>query len=130
MAPYIADTHALLWYLAGSPQLSPAARSAFDEATVGASEAIVPAIVIAELVMLAEKRRGLVDLVRVVESLQSKPGFRLTSLTPEIALGTRPLCALPDIHDRLIVAEAIELGATIITRDRAIAASGLAPVSW
>ena len=130
MALYVADTHALLWYLAGSPQLSSPARSAFDAAASGSNDVVVPAIVIAELVMLAEKRRGLADLDQVVATLRARPGFRLSTLTPELVLRTQRLTLLPDIHDRLIVAEALELDATIITRDRAIIASGLAKVVW
>lgn len=127
MALYVSDTHALLWYLGGSPQLSMTARAAFDEAVSGSNQVIVPAIVLAELVMLAEKRRGAIDVNRIVATLQSIPGFRLTSLSPEVAIRIQSLTVLPDIHDRLIVAEALESGAALITRDRLITASGLAP---
>src|SRR3972149_1373681 len=130
MALYVADTHALLWYLAGSPQLSSPARSAFDAAASGSNDVVVPAIVIAELVMLAEKRRGLADLDQVVATLRARPGFRLSTLTPELVLRIQKLTLLPDIHDRLIVAEALELDAPIITRDRAITSSGLVKVVW
>jgi len=130
MTLYIAGTHALLWYLGGSPRLGTAARAAFDETTNGSSEVSVPAIVLAELVMLAEKRRATIDATRVVAALRATPGFRFTSLSPEVALHTQSLIALPDIHDRLIVAEAIETGATLITRDQAITASGLVPTVW
>jgi hypothetical protein len=37
---------------------------------------------------------------------------------------------LPDIHDRLIVAETLDLGAALITRDQGITASGLVEVVW
>jgi PIN domain nuclease of toxin-antitoxin system len=48
----------------------------------------------------------------------------------EMVLRIQTLTALPDIHDRLIVAAALEVGASIITRDQAITKSGLAPVVW
>ena len=54
MSLYVTDTHALVWYLGGSTQLGVTARSAFDEAVAGASAVYVPAIVLAELVMLIE----------------------------------------------------------------------------
>ncbi|MDE3089463.1 MAG: PIN domain-containing protein [Chloroflexota bacterium] len=130
MPLYVADTHALLWYLGGSPMLGVAARAAFDDAANGTTQVSVPAIALAELVSLAEKRRGAIDLTRIVAILRSAAGFRLTSLSPEIALRTRSLTALPDIHDRLIVAEALETNATLITRDQLITASGLAPTVW
>ncbi len=70
------------------------------------------------------------DVTRIVDTLKAKPGFRLTPLTPDIAVGIQSLTSLPDIHDRLIVAEALEFGATLITRDQAIAASSLVSVVW
>jgi PIN domain nuclease of toxin-antitoxin system len=80
--------------------------------------------------MLVEKRRRAVDATNIFAALQAAPGFRFTSLTPQTALRIQSLTALPDIHDRLIVAEALESGATLITRDEAITASGLVPVVW
>jgi len=50
MPIHIADTHALLWYLADSPRLSPAAKQAFDQAKAGQATVVVPAIVLAELI--------------------------------------------------------------------------------
>jgi len=92
MSLYVTDTHALLWYLGGSPQLSIAARSAFDEAASGSGEVRVPAIVLAELVMLVEKRRIMIDVNEIVAALRAIPGFDLTSLSPEIASGNLPIC--------------------------------------
>lgn len=39
MNRYVADTHALFWYLTASPRLSPKAKDAFDEGARG--EAII-----------------------------------------------------------------------------------------
>jgi len=130
MAHYVADTHSLLWYLSGSERLGAAARTALDEAAGGASELLIPAIVIAEFICLSEKYGQSVDAARILTSLREKPGFLLTSLTPEVVFGICSLTALHDLHDRLIVAEAIANGAILITRDRAITASGLTPVAW
>jgi len=130
MSLYVADTHALLWYLGGSPLLGKAARAAFDEATNGSSEVRVPAIVLAELIMLVEKRRSEIDVTAIVAALQSTSGFRLTPLLPGVVIRIQSFAILSDIHDRLIVAEAIEANATVITRDQAITASGLVPVVW
>jgi PIN domain nuclease of toxin-antitoxin system len=130
MTAYITDTHSLLWYLGGSPLLGANARSAFDEAAAGSGQVSVPAIVLAELIMLVEKRRRAVDAASIFAAVQAAPGFRFTSLTPQTALRIQSLTTLPDIHDRLIVAEAIETGATLITRDQAVTASGLVPVVW
>ncbi len=106
------------------------ARTAFDEAASGVSQINIPAIALAELIMLAEKRHGAIDVTRIVSTLQNASGFKLTPLSPEIAIRIQTLNSLPDIHDRLIVAEALETSATLITRDQLIIASGLAPTVW
>lgn len=130
MAVYVTDTHALIWYLGGSPLLGDAARQAFDDAVSGESQVIVPAIVLAEMVMLVEKGRSDVGISAVMSALRSASGFVLNSLAPDVALSIRSFSALPDIHDRLIVGEALANSAVLITRDQAIAASGLVPIAW
>ena len=94
------------------------------------NEIIIPALVIAELVMFAEKQRVPLNMAEVIEVLQAQPTFHITSLTPAMAIRTQTLSVLPDIHDRLIVATAIELDLPVLTRDEAIAASRLVPVVW
>lgn len=130
MAVYVVDTHALIWYLIGSTRLSQAARMALDDIVAGESQGRIPAIVLAELVMLIEKRRLNVDLKRIVETLRSPSGVQFTPLQPDTVLRAQALSALTDIHDRLIVAESLESNATLITRDQAIAASGLVSTLW
>ena len=130
MALYVADTHAPLWYLGGSQVLGDAAKAAFEEVANGSGQVLIPAIVIAELISLSEKRGREIDVNRIVDTLRSQPGFRLTDLSPEIVLGILPIVNLRDIHDRLIVSEAIAQGATLITRDQSITDSGLTPVVW
>lgn len=127
---YVADTHAVIWYLGGSPLLGAKARAALDSSLEGANTVAVPAIAIAELVMIAEKRRIVIDPLQIVATLRATPGFVLTPLSVDRALHIHKLTILPDIHDRLIVAEAIELRADLITRDQAIIASGLVDTIW
>jgi PIN domain nuclease of toxin-antitoxin system len=80
--------------------------------------------------MLIEKRHITLDMASIVSALKTKSGFHLIPLSPEVAIDIQRLTALRDIHDRLIVAEAMRLGATLITRDLQITASGLVPVVW
>ena len=44
---YLPDTHALIWYEAGDPKLSPAAGQAFAEAEAGAAVMLAHPIVLA-----------------------------------------------------------------------------------
>jgi PIN domain nuclease of toxin-antitoxin system len=128
MAIYIADTHALLWYLADSPRLSAAAKKAFDEAKTGRVTVVVPAIVLAELIWTILKGRINVDLKRVLATVQKH--YTITPLEPADVLKLPDLSPIPEMHDRMIVAEALRRGASLITRDEVIIKSGLVPVIW
>lgn len=130
MSHYVTDTHAFLWYLGGSSQLSATARTIFDEAADGMTDIFILAIVLAEAAMLIEKRRIRADFSQIITKLKSVPYFHLTSLTSEIVTRIPNLVLLPDIHDRLIVAEALELKSNLITRDKLIAQSQIVPVVW
>jgi len=130
MGIFVADTHALVWYLGGSPRLSRPAREVFDSLGNGLNEVVVPAIVIAEMVMLAERRPGALDVGEVVARLRLSLGYQLTSLDPRLCLAIRTLTQFSYMHDRLIVAEAQAIQETVITRDELVTASGLVPTVW
>ncbi len=130
MALYVADTHALAWYWSGSNRLSPLAREILDGALGSLHEIIVSPLVLAELVIIAEKQRVVFDLAAAINILKDVPGFRFVDLTTQTALQTQHLSALPDIHDRLIVATALEYGATLLTADQAITVADIVPVAW
>jgi PIN domain nuclease of toxin-antitoxin system len=53
----VADTHAGLWYVFGDPQLSPAAKTAFEAAATARRKIALSAISLAEIVYLVEKGR-------------------------------------------------------------------------
>ena len=93
-------------------------------------EIIISPLVLAELVIIAEKQRVTFDLAAGIALLKNTPGYRLVALTAPTALRTQQLTTLPDIHDRLIVATALEYGATLLTADRSIISSGIVPVAW
>lgn len=107
MPQFVTDTHALIWYLVGSPRLGSKARVAFDETAAGNAQVVIPAIVVAEMVMLAEKHRT-IQFRELLSELQAVPGFQFASLTPDTAIAIHQLTSLPDIHDRLITAEALK----------------------
>ena len=61
MKLYVADTHALFWYFIASPLLGAQARAAFDEGKHGQALIYIPAIVLAELYFLDEKKQHAID---------------------------------------------------------------------
>jgi PIN domain nuclease of toxin-antitoxin system len=52
------------------------------------------------------------------------------AIVESTVIGSHTLTAIPDIFDRLIVAEARRLSLPLITRDTAISGSGLVSVVW
>lgn len=127
---YVTDTHALLWYLAGSPRLGSAARQVFDEAVSGQATVVVPVIALAELAMLMEKGRTSLPLDDVLKILRETNGFAIEPLLWDTVSRIREMSSLLDMHDRLITAEAQVRGVPLITVDQAIVASGLVSVIW
>ena len=113
--------------MTGERALDRRANSRIDSA-FRHGEVIIPIICVWELGMLQMK--GRIRFHEPLEDWVSKslalPGVHLASLTPDIAL----LChRLPgklhgDPADRLIVATAIALDATLVTRDKGLLAYG------
>lgn len=130
MAQYAIDTHVLTWYWSGSPRLSQTAKQIVDEAHDGIHEVIVSPLVLAELVMIAEKQRVPIDFSEILNTVTTISGFRLVGLSSQTAASTQNLSPLPDIHDRLIVATALEYNVPLLTADQAITDSGLVSVVW
>lgn len=134
MNAYVIDTHAWIWQLFNPKKLGTAARECLALADNNQAHVHIPAVVMAELLMVAEKRRVAEltpELVpRIVESVNTHPGYHLEPLTPEIVLASHNLTAIPDIFDRLIVSEALQRQADLLTNDSVIQNSELVSVIW
>ena len=65
---YLADTHAVYWYLINSPLLGANASQVFDEADNGNAVIYIPVIVLAELYYLNQKQGQPIDLPRRLRS--------------------------------------------------------------
>jgi PIN domain nuclease of toxin-antitoxin system len=123
------DTHAVLWALADDPRLGGRARELI--ATSNRVELLIPDIALLEVAYLYQKGRitddgGLDALLgKISESFSAVP------ITPEIACLAVSL-DLPqgDPFDRVMVATALFHGIPLLTRDRAITASGAVTCVW
>jgi len=117
------DTHALLWLLRGNPSMGMTARHAIHLAEQRHS-VLISAITPWEIALLVSKNRLKLDgdVMDWVRNALAKPGVRLVALEPEIAVASTRLPF--DIHadpaDRILVATARHLGATLVTADRAL----------
>lgn len=130
MKRYVADTHALHWYLTGSPKLGARARTAFDEAAAGGAVVHVSVITLAELFYLNQKVGQVALFAEELRRLHGAAQFVLDALLPDDVPELETDAAVPEMHDRLIVGLARRKGAVCLTRDPEIAAAGVVPTLW
>lgn len=129
MTDYVADTHALIWYLENSPRFGSQARAAFDACDRGEIRIYVPTICLVEIVYLMEKGRVSPDMKSMLEEeLKSgESGLILVDLNADVADQIANVLRddIPDLPDRVIAATALALNLPLISRDRKIVLSGL-----
>ena len=127
MSPLLLDTHAAVWFLENMP-MSRAATEAIDAAPRDGRPLLVSPITALEIGQLAS--RGRIDLSaaphRWFRGLLSVPGAQLAELSPSLLIASSFLPGAPprDPMDRILIATARELAATLVTLDRAIIAYG------
>jgi PIN domain nuclease of toxin-antitoxin system len=121
--PLLLDTHTLVWLMFGDLKLGRKAREAIRRAC-SEDRAVVSAITPWEISVLVSKKR--IDLYRDVldwvRDALALPGMRLIPLEPEIAIASTrlPFEMHADPADRILVATARHLGATLVTADKAL----------
>ena len=134
MSGYVTDTHPLLWHMFGDRRLSSTVQNIFSEADSGLHQILIPSIVLVEVVYLAERNRIDPTTLDRVLSMLSMAATNYEVAILDIGV-VRTLTALdsskiPEMPDRIIVATANHRGLHLLTRDRAIAASGLVGTVW
>jgi PIN domain nuclease of toxin-antitoxin system len=121
LPPLLLDTHAAIWITEDQP-LASVAVEAIDAAYRGGSKVFVSAITAWEVGLLVSRNR--LSLIakpeRWFQLLLAIPGIRLADLSPDILIASSFLPGTPprDPADRILLATARDLGATLITRDR------------
>ena len=125
MTPVLLDTHVLVWLVQGDGRLSGSAREQIDAAAT-VQQVWVSAITPWEIGMLVAKGRLALasDVGQWVRTVLALPGLRLAPLEPDVAVASSRLPG--DLHgdpaDRILVATARHLGATLITADERLLA--------
>jgi PIN domain nuclease of toxin-antitoxin system len=130
MNEYVADTHALYWYLTGSPKLGPNALAAFREGEQGTALIYIPTIVLAELYYLNVKAGLPLVFASEINHLTSAAQFLFAEFRAEHILRFDALTVIPEMHDRIIAGEALSRNCPCLTRDSLIVGSGLVTVVW
>jgi PIN domain nuclease of toxin-antitoxin system len=127
---YVTDTHSLLWHLYDLPRLSPAAQRAFSEIESGEATLLIPAIVLAEVIFTIERRRHDIDVTEVLDRIAAADNYRVLPFDLRAARCLLNVIAISEMHDRMIVCEALAHQAPLITRDEEIRNSGIVQTVW
>lgn len=130
MNRYVIDTHALFWYLTGSPRLSVAAKAVFEEGIAQTAILVIPVIVLAELYYLNEKAGRPLDFAKEYARIENSSQFEILSLHAQDVVDFAKDTSIVEMHDRMIAGVARRLNAACVSRDRNITASTQIKVIW
>lgn len=129
----VLDTHALVWWVSGSPNLSARARREI-RAAAAAGPLQASAISLFEIATAA--RRGRLELAapldRWLDDLALLPELHVQPVTGEIARAAAAFGdeAPGDPADRIIAATALALGARLVTADSRLRGFAKLPTVW
>lgn len=130
MRLYTLDTHALIWYFTGDPRLGSQARILFHESIRGEATLLVPIIVLAEILDIAEKKRAPVNFGTVLRKIQGAVNFAVIPLSIEILKKAQGLSGIGELHDRIIAATALYFRSVLVTKDERLKNSKGLQVIW
>jgi PIN domain nuclease of toxin-antitoxin system len=127
VSPLLLDTHTAIWLVHNEP-IARAAEAAINAVHDAEGAILVSPITAWEIGLLVSLNR--INLLatprRWFARLLSIPDVHLTELSPDILIAASFLPGTPpkDPADRILLATARELAATLVTRDRVILAYG------
>ena len=129
MAAVVSDTHAAVWYLLNTKNLSSNAQRAMDDAAKAGDPVYVSSISLVEVVYLVEKGKLPPIVLDRLTTALSEPnsGFLIAPLDLPVVLAVPQISRdmVPDMPDRIIAATALHLGLPLVTRDSEIAQTGI-----
>ena len=97
---YVVDTHALVWFLKGSPKLGAVARSALDDPK---SSLILPAMALAEALWMIEHGRiDAISKVQLLSTVDRDARFAIEPLDRDLVAIADELHTIHEMHDRQI----------------------------
>jgi PIN domain nuclease of toxin-antitoxin system len=125
----VLDTHAAIWYLRPSKELSSTALQTIRRAINSGKPVYISAISLVETLFLVEKGRIPLEALRRLETglKDAASGLVLAPVDAGVADAVHRVAraAVSDMPDRIIAATALHLGLPLITRDRRIQSAGI-----
>jgi len=132
MIAAVADTHAVVWYLAEDARLSQSAKKVFEVSAQNGEQIAISAISLVEIVYLVEKGRIPAGRFTQLMKALNEPDSLLidVALTPTIARTLSKVSReqVPDMPDRIIAATALNLRVPVISRDGKISLSDITTI--
>lgn len=130
----VLDTHAWIWFIDSPAELGKRAAAAIDRARKAGEHVHISSISTWEVHMLAARNRlSLTIAPELWVSRCERLGFlRFDPVNNAIARLAVTACNAmhADPSDRIIVATALYLGASVVTRDDKIRTGGVVPCIW
>lgn len=128
------DTHALVWWVSSPDRIPPKACRLLDASVAGKRPVAVSSISLWEIAMLVERNRlELTIPVAVwIAHLEELPWLSFVPVDNRIAVRAVNLEAFPhrDPADRMIVATALGLNATLVTADTRLRSYRALRTAW
>ncbi len=126
---FVIDTMALVLRLE-KRKLSQKVNAIFNNAENGDVDLIIPAMVVAEVGYLAERKRIETNLKDLKKYCSKYKSIVIEPITEEIIERTFEIDDIPELHDRIIAGTALKKGLKLITNDPVISCSRFINVIW
>lgn len=130
MMIYVADTHALLWFLSNDPKLGKNAKEVFEKTEKNHAVIIIPSIVLAECVHILEKHKKREKFKNILEKIKTASNYETVPLDINVIERIYNIKTLNELHDRILVATTQLLGCKLITKDENITESKEIDCVW
>lgn len=111
-------------------KLGQSGKRSFDQMEKGNVKILVPAMVLAEVGYLSERKRIETGLEEFEEYCQKYPTISVAAITKELIYKTFFINDIPELHDRIIAATALLYGLELITNDPVIQESEFVTAIW